>query len=394
MKYIVIMLTIISLLIITACENKVDQAEMEKGEPAIKVDLATYIENIEFPTNLSLGFESQDVKEFEKAKEYQASFYKFDTDRVIEELLHGDVVSVEDWATGRYYEAVSTSMKEFLQIYGEGEKLVDDFVNVGGLRYMVFEKEGVNREKIWDVVSNEPGPGEMYTFQTKSNYSSYEDLAFLPFQDALSEVENTLATLGFPDMEVSEAYSLDVENMQKHYDWNAEHLRTNDIEPIEFTFSKEDEAYLFFFRQVIDEIPVIDVIWQEGTRGAGEVTETPTSAIFSKEGLIELDSIGLYNLEGSSDLYELLGASAALDILLADYSRKIMLQETIIDSMELCYVGVVEHPNYKLIPAWVFVIQEAREVEEEFAAISLPHSYSYYVINAITGERIMKAGTN
>ena len=92
-------------------------------------------------------------------------------------------------------------------------------------------------------------------------------------------------------------------------------------------------------------------------------------------------SVGEAIREGS-----VISAAAALQILLDDYSKAIQISETRLVTMELNYVGVHAGEMLQLIPAWVIGISKSLEIDDE-----IKDEYSYFVINALTGERIRKA---
>ena len=100
----------------------------------------------------------------------------------------------------------------------------------------------------------------------KSDYSSYADLTFMPYEEALEKVLEHMKQMGFPELAVSETYSMDVETQRKHYEYYVEELEElNPIsDPEDWTIV--DEKYMFHFRQIIDGIPVSNASWYFGTR--------------------------------------------------------------------------------------------------------------------------------
>lgn len=146
---------------------------------------------------------------------------------------------------------------------------------------------------------------------------------------------------------------------------------------------------MFILRQTIDNIPLTNINWQQGIIEEREATETQIELFYSKDGLIRITARRIYEIiEGGEDK-KLIGGANALNTVLAQYSNVILKNPTRIISMELNYVGTVSNNNYNLTPAWVICVAEQNE-DDEFNV--LYDSYSYYVINAITGERILKAG--
>ena len=68
-------------------------------------------------------------------------------------------------------------------------------------------------DKLSHVITFSSEPPDMatqkYAYGLKSNYTSFKDLSFMTYKDALSEVKKILNSINFPEFEVS-----------KHIPWN------------------------------------------------------------------------------------------------------------------------------------------------------------------------------
>jgi len=208
----------------------------------------------------------------------------------------------------------------------------------------------------------------------------------MSYKDALAAVEELLYdTLGFPELEVAEAYSMDLETMLEHY----ELYKAAEGGKEEITFSKDDECYLFLFRQVIDGIPVVNIYWKQATFGEETVPVTYVIVYYTKDGVRDIYAIDLLDIIEGGENKPLISAAKALHVVIDDYSEIILENETIVESMELCYVGVPVEKGYELVPAWVFrIVETVKFTNQADGNVYSYDSYSYYVVNAITGDRI------
>ncbi|MBM7542335.1 hypothetical protein [Amphibacillus cookii] len=186
-------------------------------------------------------------------------------------------------------------------------------------------------------------------------------------------------------------YALDVETINNQYERYVQGSGDQVDDTIQWT--EAEEAYLFHFRQVLDDIPLNNRIWQEGMMDAKEVTETEISALYHKDGLIRLSITGFYQMIESTQAEKLIDQTQATQKLIDYYHTVILTSETVIDKMELNYIGVIEGQNYRLIPAWIFQVVTREQTEPtDLEPAQAYDAYGYHVIHAITGERIVEFG--
>lgn len=147
---------------------------------------------------------------------------------------------------------------------------------------------------------------------------------------------------------------------------------------------------MFFFWQVIDGIPVINIYWKQATFGEETVPATSVEVYYTKDGVRHIYAIDLFDIVEGGENKPLISAAKALHVVIDDYSEIILENETSVESMELCYVGVkTEDGYYELIPAWVFrIVETVKFTNPADDNVNSYDSYSYYVVNAITGDRI------
>jgi len=110
---------------------------------------------------------------------------------------------------------------------------------------------------------------------------------------------------------------------------------------------------------------------------------------YDRNGVRDISAHGLYEIVESREDKPLVSAAKALQVVIDDYSEILLASETIVESMELYYVGIPSADGYQLIPAWVFCIAKANKRSSPADGRVTPvYSYEYYVVDAITGEKL------
>ncbi len=387
-KTLILLLCLVLLTSASACGKL--QVNKERLEELLEImDLRTFLQTVDLPDNFSIGFDAADVKSVDSARIYKAVPLELDANEVAEKLLKRESVSTKVYAEGPYFETGDETFKEHLYVFDGGKSFGIDSGVVGGLSYSVVINGERIRNKHGTVIRVAPGPpddiiAQRWKYDLKSDYASFADLSFMSYKDALAAVEELLYdTLGFPELEVAEAYSMDLETMLKHYE-----LYKAAGGKKEITFSKDDECYVFFFRQVIDGIPVVNIHWKDATFGE-TIPVTSVEVFYTKDGVRDIYAIDLLDIVEGGENKPLISAAKALQVVIDDYSEIILENETIVESMELCYVGVPVKNGYELVPAWVFrIVETVKFTNQADGNVYSYDSYSYYVVNAITGDRI------
>ncbi|WP_062107426.1 hypothetical protein [Bacillus niameyensis] len=385
-----IMILFFSLILLTACQN----AEGSTTPKNIPTDIVAFLETIKLPKHFSIDFDLTEVQLLDSAKIYKASILEIDENLAVEKLLKGEIVDKKNYAEGPWYEADKGKEKEYLTVYDGGKSLGMDSGVHGGINYSLVKEDAFFQNKLSTVVENSPGPpgniAQQYGFNLKSDYGSMDNLSFKDYNDALAEIEELLATIGFPKITVAETYSLDLKTMLEHdvlYEKSKSYFGIEE----EYIWSKDDEAYLFFFQQVIDGIPLSNKGLYEIS--GKEINSTPIDIWYSKDGISNITASNLLKVTNSGEEKQLISGAEALKPIIDSYSEILLENETRIFSMELNYVAILQKDDsYELIPAWIFGIAETSDWPDGSTGESVTlDSYSYYVMNAITGEKIERA---
>lgn len=303
-----------------------------------EISLSEYVEKYRCPENISLNFQTENVTERPSAYEYTADFFEADMEKIRDAFLHVNEVSLTDSAFGPYMTANNGTEMEYLVIYEDAVK--------GGFSYssdssMMYSK----------VASLYPGSENSDLDYTQmQDYQINVSLDFMNWSDAATEVQQTFKKVGLPEVEFQKGWALDATTMNEHQKIYLDHFPQEDA-PREI--NTLDEAYLLHFRQVIDDIPLINIQWQNYVRDKDEATEAIVSAIYSKKGICSAEVRHLVGNLQPGEKKELLSAAQALDTLCQIYNSKFYDQVNI-DQMELVYISYPNKGSLELIPAWYF----------------------------------------
>ncbi|GAE29746.1 hypothetical protein JCM9152_1126 [Halalkalibacter hemicellulosilyticusJCM 9152] len=283
----------------------------------------------------------------------------------------------------------SDNENESLTVYDGGEAFGTANGVDGGFSYTNDLEHNTLYSRVASLSSDSPDLNtQLYEYNLNSDFETFIDLDFLPYLDAKKEIKEQLSTVGFPEIELDVVFALDEKMMDIHQERFLE--STNDEHELTvFDLSKDDEAYLFFFRQVIDNVPIINEVWSFDTREAVDPYEPSIMVLYNHNGMVHIDATYLYHILESTEEFPLIKEVEALDLIIDHFSSFIINKQTVIESMELNYVAVHGENEFELVPSWVFrlKIDDVYEDPIDHSKHDV-HTYDYFVINAINGERI------
>ena len=115
--------------------------------------------------------------------------------------------------------------------------------------------------------------------------------------------------------------------------------------------------------------------------------------IYAENGRIDLRANNFLDIGDILSEESLITGVDAFNQLLDHYSEVLLSNKTKLLSMELSYIAIYKgDEKYELIPTWVFEVAEELEwIDHESEEVIYFDEYEYYLVNAVTGERIMKA---
>lgn len=379
------------ILLLVGCAN-VETEQINDNLDSANLD--EFLSKVNLPKNFKLDFGVELVSEKTSANRYYASIFSVSEEKAIRTLLGDEELSTQVYALGPQFELIDESSQQYLTIYDGGKSFGVDSGVHGGLNYSYFVGGNDIYPTVISMMSGYRDETEqLLNYKDKTDYQSSADLAFTTYENALLKLEIIFEEIGLPDLDVTETYSLDLETMKKHYDAYKKDVTKIGDHLIEYQFSKEDEAYLFFLRQIIDDIPLSNVYWQSEIAEMNEIYSTSVDALVNKKGITSMSANNLLDVKEKIEEHELINKVTSLKKLIEHYSNTLMMDETKVISMELSYVAIhIEENKYELIPAWIYCISSndvkvdpVTEEEIEF------NTYDYFVQNAITGEQIKNA---
>ena len=223
---------------------------------------------------------------------------------------------------------------------------------------------------------------------SKENYGS-GDLAWLPMDEAAKQVEAFLKSLSVNGIERFMAKTLDPETIRQTLDSLLAYLREEgkpaderEIERISGLLKEaeglEDGYYFFCYRMVLDDVPVFtapNTATEIGLNGA------EIYCIYGKDGFVFLNMTRVPSTVTLQDSGALIPPETAAGTLAGYLSFDPEAPAIRLEDFYLTY-AYQNRDNNALHPTWVLVTSRAWWRDESV------RQYGYYMIDAITGERI------
>lgn len=346
-------------------------------------------ENKTGPYPLKVNVSNEDFNDIKSVTLYDVSFIELDENKTKSILLRENKAKEGSSAYGKEYKTENNDIQEILTFF-DGGKSLDTVSGInGGLNYVLIKNETLLAGELDSVISAQPDASfqneQLNEYSKKSDFESYADLHFRPYSELLDELMNLMAELGLPEMELIETYSLDIDTIQEHYE---HYLQDGFFEGVDtiFDWKEEHETYLFLLRQIVDGIPVSNITFDN-------TYSSEMSAYYSKDGLISMDAYNIINILDEESNVDIISASTALEIVEKKFDNQMLQYETAIDSVELNYLIFFNENTNKLVlkPVWSFkVVETSHWIDQlENTEYSID-DYSYFVIDAVTGEQIDK----
>lgn len=337
-------------------------------------------------------FDLGDVKAKNEAAAYAADWASFDTNTIMGAFLKYDVSATDTYAEGLFYETSAENGEyEYLTVFDGGASLeMNSGVN-GGFSYTLH---GDTFKTLYDystLFSLFPGySDDIYSNSLMARMPQNKELDFMTIDVATAFVLEQGEACGLPEIAVERVYSFDVKTLQG-YQQEYDRSRGEDYSVEEAEWTKEDEAYLIHFRQVVDDIPVINVSW--GVSALSDADEEKQQlcavghALVTSQGIISYYISHATAPDKETDRGTLTSPEAAVEIIKSTYDKVVLISDITVYSLELVHVGASQNDRIVLTPAWIFTLSQEIETEE------VTHTqYEYFVVNAFTGEQIATAG--
>ena len=330
---------------------------------------------------------------------YQVDWCNVDEGTAKDVLMRSESTQREEWAQGPMLRAEGDGVDETLMLL--------QTVTSGGLNYHWWTAESERILSVCDdlrkqrpyeysgnLVSQSLGTLEM------EDYPEKEDLSFLPYEEAKSQLEETMKACGLPTVELyfSEVHTIDGMNRNREIYNSALALPENawmtgpDREKPFEELTQEDEHYYFTYRQVQDGIPFTSAKWPRSLSSG--TTENNVAAVVSKDGLLELNVRGIFAVETALETCEIISPQEAVNVYLEEYTQAIHFENTRISGVELNYVVVKDGDSYVARPAWMITLETDMTIEETSDQPAFDYvEFDTLAVSADTGI-ILERGTD
>lgn len=341
----------------------------------------------DLPAGQSELFFMYDVDEIEapgEASVWSAQWAEWDNEILCDTLLHKEPVTTdEDDPFGLRIHAGNEDSDYEVLIIGERGKHLE-----GGMAYGIFYPSGF--EGIGDyqgVVSldgwHPESTTQLYRYNDNADFSDQE-LGIMSSDEALQVVQEILEDCGMSGMRNVVMLSLDADTLNMHEDMR----KAEPQSAAGGKWTEKDEAYYMRYVQTVEDIPVMNHEWCTGYVDS----RTDVMALVNAEGLLELSVHFIVNPIERGDRAKLITPRQAQESLKEYYNQTIIDNPIWVESQCLYYISLRDKTDIKLIPAWVFCIaQEYDQGEYGGEPGVMLMDYSHYVIDAITGERLLSA---
>ena len=330
---------------------------------------------------------------------YQVDWCNVEEGTAKDILMRSEPTQREEWAQGPMLRAEGDGVDETLMLL--------QTVTSGGLNYHWWTAESERILSLCDdlrkqrpyeysgnLVSQSLGTLEM------EDYPKKEDLSFLPYEEAKSQLEETMKACGLPTVELyfSEVHTIDGMNRNREIYNSALALPENawmtgpDREKPFEELTQEDEHYYFTYRQVQDGIPFTSAKWPRSLSSG--TTENNVAAVVSKDGLLELNVRGIFAVETALETCEIISPQEAVNVYLEEYTQAIHFENTRISGVELNYVVVKDGDSYVARPAWMITLETDMTIEETSDQPAFDYvEFDTLAVSADTGI-ILERGTD
>lgn len=348
----------------------------------------------EFPENFYIDIDMENFPEPDTMLTvYEAFHWRPDEEEEMEKiknsLLQYPVEEEALHAEGPAFYTRSGNSTEFLSIRDGGERFGADHGLYGSFMYSKMENDTNLENRLGELLPRYAGHSTTLTifpYNEKTEACADKQLGFAPLETVQKEVTDLFSAWGGPQIAPSEAYGLDFAELKRR---SALYADKNPLHSP--SISEEDELYLLFFQQMVDEIPLTDVEWYNASLGETSTsTDCGVDALYTKDGLVSLNATNLYIPGEALTTFTPIPAASALSILLeTQYAVPKVENETRLLSCELEYAAVYSGDQYFLIPVWNFLIMEkiTSTIKTASGAESeISNSYAYMLIDAETGE--------
>lgn len=336
---------------------------------------------------LIVEVDQDDIEEVAKAKVYTSELWRWDETAMLDTFMPGEETEREVHALGNTHIYEDEEKSSILLLYDGGEEWgLSEEEGAGAYGGFDFQEEPKGMRinlRQFSMIMGMERRGE----KKNEDYPSAEekDLPFGTYQTVKTEMNELLHDITDLDFEVVISHTILPEIAQKKLESLSEEEK-NGIMDHDTTWSENDGAYYMLYNQMIDDIPIVDELWTEGIRKAGEAPYTYVSILKSGNGVFEIQARNLHVLKDEGEEKELISYEQALEAVKKKYEY--VTSKTVLKDARFCYIAEQTDTRfqYQLLPTWMFLVeQELRDVDYGNQKITQLVD-SYIGVSAVTGE--------
>jgi hypothetical protein len=219
-------------------------------------------------------------------------------------------------------------------------------------------------------------------YYNADQYSLDVDLPFMKYEDAISDIEDTLSKIGL-DVDLSyKCYALDYETLQRN-EVVYNHDGDKDVEAYKESWSEEDNCYYFVISQEYKHIPIYDPLAGIYKRAGDYIA--PIKVLYSKNGIEMLEINKVFKFEEDETQIELVEFSDIANTVEEKYGMLLTDPDYVVTDATLYYMPQdLKNKKYNLIPVWIINVNEASSDSQN----QNMNKSDQTVINAITAEEV------
>jgi hypothetical protein len=389
-----IIFILLILMLLTSCSPSFETANISVNENSLAtMDIDEFLINTKLPLNFIISMDEKILDTSDSAATYHAITLTFNKAQLAELLIKSTKTEEIVYAEGPQIHGLDHDVLEYLNLYDNGVMFQSKGKNEGAIEWFIYRYYSGNGLNNYLPMIASPSLGladkfaQLYQYNRNSDYGSKSDLSFKSYSETQSDLIRLFTKIGLPNIKVDEAYSLDLETMQAHYDL---YVKANPGDTYNPSLTIKDECYLMSFRQFISDIPVVNIGWMNLDNSSdlsatgNYMPATIIQTIYSNQGIVQATVQHAYKIVEEIEQKKLINLPIAMQVLIDEFSQVILLDEVKLISAELCYISIPDSEQadqFELRPAWIFCL--SKSVQEEDGVYN---TYRYDVVDAITSK--------
>jgi len=217
---------------------------------------------------------------------------------------------------------------------------------------------------------------KIYNQYFNTSAPMYEDLAFISYEDAYTEISEIIRGLNIGDFEIDKVYTMDREYLKNlEESCLQEENFLDDVAQgrakVKGDWSEEEGCYVFYINCYVNKVPVYSETYENSNQDI--ISGTYIEVFYSNRGVISFIAEGLYDIEYDSGHKAALISTEEIKEKISDkYNSVIITSPISIEKASIIYLPVMnyEQNKYDLIPVWDISVSQVGHASDKEAFIS------------------------